>query len=129
VKRSAAPVVDVANAVVAVTSTVPAAWAGEFAVQLVVEVQLTPVAGVPSNLTVVAPTSNPLPVRVTVVPPVVEPDAGLMPEMAGPSVTVRDVVADGPPLLDTLRPVKTFVVEVPAESVTVSVAVNAPKAV
>jgi hypothetical protein len=39
----------------------------------------------------------------------------------------RERVADGPPLLLTVWPVKIWVVDVPAESVTVRVAVNDPE--
>src|SRR5450756_1853236 len=69
---------------VAITSTVPAACFGAIAVQVVLEEQLTPVAFVAPNLNTVAePSAKPLPVIVTVVPPLVGPDEGLTPVTAG----------------------------------------------
>lgn len=63
------------------TSTVPAACAGETAVHVVDELQLTEVAFtvVAPNLIIVAPFSraNPVPVTVTVVPPPLGPVFGL----------------------------------------------------
>jgi len=64
-------------AFVTVTVTVPAAWAGLVALQVVVEAQLTAVAAVPPNVTVVAPKLlKPVPLIVTAVPPAVEPLGG-----------------------------------------------------
>ena len=54
---------------VRVTSTVPADPFGEVTAQLVVDEQSTDVAGVTPKLAVVNPTTKPLPVTVTTVPP------------------------------------------------------------
>jgi hypothetical protein len=63
-------------AVVAVTSTVPADPAGVTAVIWVSELTVNEAASVPPKLTAVAP-ANAVPVRVTVVPPAVDPWLGL----------------------------------------------------
>ena len=63
-------------AVVTVTSTVPAACAGEVTVRDVEELTLTPVPGLPPKLTVVAPTTKPVPMTVTVVAPARGPVVG-----------------------------------------------------
>jgi hypothetical protein len=62
------------------TSTVPAAWAGLVALQLVVVAQDTAVAAVAPKATVVAPGDvlNPVPVIVTAVPPAAGPLLGAM---------------------------------------------------
>jgi hypothetical protein len=83
VKPSAALVAEVPPEVVTVTSTVPAACVGVVTEQLVVVEQLTPVPAVDPKLTVVAPVTNPVPVMVTVVPPVVAPVLGAIPVMVG----------------------------------------------
>jgi hypothetical protein len=126
VNRSAAEMAEAPTGVVTLTSTVPAACAGEVAVQVVVDEQLTAVPAVPPKSTVVEPAANPVPVMVTLVPPACGPAVGLTAVTEGRRVTVRDVDADGPPLFDTVLPVKTVVVDVPAVSVTVSVAVKGP---
>ena len=73
------------------------------------------------------PGKKPDPVRVTTAPPLSDPAVGLMPVTAGTRVTVWVASAEGPPLLDTVWPVKVWVVDVPAESVTVRVAVKGPE--
>src|SRR5437764_823305 len=70
-----AEVAEVATGVVTVTSTVPAAPAGEVAVIEVAEATVKVVAGVAPNLTAVAPVKL-VPVMVTEVPPAVEPVVG-----------------------------------------------------
>jgi hypothetical protein len=81
---------------VTVTLTGPAWPAGLVAViDVPVALTVTLVAGVLPNLTAVTP-ARPLPLRVTTVPPVVDPVAGLMPDTAGTYVYrvpafVRDV--------------------------------------
>ena len=126
---SAALVAEVPPEVVTVMSTVPSAPAGEVAVQVVAEVHETAVAAVPPKLAVVAPATKPVPVMVTTVAPPGGPPFGEIALMAGGSVKVWEASADGPPLLDTVWPVKTWVVEVPAVSVTVKVAVKGPPVV
>ena len=123
---SADEVADVPPEVVTVTSTVPATSAGEVAVHKVVEVHETAVPAVPPKLAVVEPTTKLVPVMVTTVPPTSGPLLGEMAVMTGGRVTVWVANADDPPLLDTVWPVKTWVVEVPAVSVTVKVAVHGP---
>ena len=69
---------------VTVTSTVPAAWAGDVAV---IEVGLTTVndaAATPPKLTLVAPVKF-VPLMVTLVPPALEPVFGLMLVTVGPA--------------------------------------------
>ena len=73
---------------VTVMSTVPAAPAGAVAVIDVAVTTVKAVAAVAPNLTVVAPV-NPVPVRVTTVPPVMGPLAGLMLVMVGAGVYVN----------------------------------------
>ena len=67
------------DATLALTSTVAAfACDGESAVHTLVEVHLTDVARPAANLNVVAaPSANPLPVIVTLVPPAMGPVLGL----------------------------------------------------
>jgi hypothetical protein len=67
---------------VTTTLTVPAACAGVVAVIDVLFTTVTPVAGVPPRITV-APARNPVPVRVTAVPPAAVPDAGETPVSVG----------------------------------------------
>jgi hypothetical protein len=86
VKRSADEIGEVPFAVVTVTSTVPGAPAGEVAAQVVVDAQVTAVAAVAPNATVVEPTTNPVPVIVTLVPPAGGPATGLMALTVGPDV-------------------------------------------
>jgi hypothetical protein len=126
VNWSAALVAEVPPAVVTVMSTIPAASDGEVAVHEVVDAQVTAVAAVVPKLAVLAPTTKPVPVIVTAVPPRSGPTLGEIELTTGGSVKVWEASAEGPPLLDTVWPVKTCVVEVPAVSATVSVAVNGP---
>ena len=67
---------EVPPGVVTVTSTVPAAPAGEVAVIEVADTTVTPVASAVPNFTAVAPVRL-VPVMVTGVPPLVEPVVGL----------------------------------------------------
>ena len=97
---------------VRVTSTVPADPLGEVTAQLVVDEQSTDVAGVTPKLAVVNPTTKPLPVTVTTVPPARGPATGLMALTAGGSVKLREVTAEEPPSLDMVWPVKTCEVEI-----------------
>jgi len=69
-------VAEVPPGVLTVRSTVPADSAGEVAEQLVVELQLTPLAAVVPNLAVVIPTTKPVPVMLTPVAPLVLPTLG-----------------------------------------------------
>ena len=62
-------------AVVTVTFTAPAAWAGVVAVMVVALLTVKPVAAVPPNVTAVAPVKL-VPVRVTEVAPAVLPLLG-----------------------------------------------------
>jgi hypothetical protein len=78
---SAADIAEVPPAVVTRTSTVPVP-AGAVAVIEVSLVTVKPVAGVGPKFTAVAPV-NPVPVRVTVVPPAVGPAIGEMPVTTG----------------------------------------------
>lgn len=66
-----------ASVLVATTLTAPAAWAGVVAVIDVLFTRVTPVAAVPPKLTV-APVRKPAPVMVTVVPPMVVPELGVI---------------------------------------------------
>ena len=84
-------VADVPPGVVTVTSTVPAAWAGEVTVICVLETKVTPVPGVPPKLTVAA-LVNPVPVIVTRVPPANGPDVGEMPVTVGGSAVMYAVL-------------------------------------
>ena len=76
---------EVPPAVVAVTVTDPVVWAGELTFILLVLTKVTEPAEmtVPPNVTVVAPETKPLPVRVTVVPPPVGPALGVSLVMVG----------------------------------------------
>ena len=80
---SAADVADVPPAVVTLTSTVPVP-AGDVAVIWVAELTVTPVAAVAPKVTAVAPV-KPVPVIVTVEPPV-----------CGPAVGESEVTVGGP---------------------------------
>ena len=82
--RSPFEVVLVPAEVVTVTSTVPVP-AGEVASQVVTEAHDTPVAAVDPKSTVVAPevVEKPVPVIVTVVPPVAGPVVGSTPVTVG----------------------------------------------
>ena len=126
VNWSAELVEEVPPAFVAVMSTVPADSAGDVAVHDVVDEQLTEVPAEEPKAIVVAPTMNPVPVMVTAVPPPIGPAAGLTAVMIGGSVKLWLVVAEAAPLSKTSCPVKTWVLEVPAVSVTVKEAVNGP---
>jgi hypothetical protein len=92
----------------------------------VVEAQLTEVPAEAPKATVLAPTTKPVPVMVTSVPPPTGPLSG---EMALTLTLTLEMlklwlaVAEAPPLFETVWPVKTWVLDVPAESVTVSEAV------
>jgi len=97
--------------VVAVTLTVPAAPAGEVALIEVADTKVTVDAAVAPNFTVVAPETNPVPVRVTTVPPA-----------TGPLVTFSPVT------VGAARYVYWFAValaEVPADVVTVTFTIPA----
>lgn len=65
------------SVLVTTTSTVPAACAGVVAVMEVLLTTVTPVAAVPPSFTL-APDKNPVPVMVTAVPPLAEPEMGEM---------------------------------------------------
>src|SRR5271154_2221261 len=97
---------EVPTAVVNVMSTAPADPAGETAVQLVVDEQLTLVAALVPKSTVVAPTTNPVPVMVTGVSPPVVPKVGVMDVTTGdPGAYVNrsaPLVADVPPAVVTV---------------------------
>ena len=70
---------------VAFTVTVPAVCEGEVTLIAVALTKVTEPLGivVPPNVTVVAPETKPLPVRVTTVPPAVGPAAGVTLVMVG----------------------------------------------
>jgi hypothetical protein len=85
--------------------------------------QLTEVPAPAPKATVVEPGTKPEPVMVTTVPPPSGPALGETAETVGGRVKLWLATAETPPLLDTVCPVKTWVLEVPAESVTVKVAV------
>ena len=72
---SAADVADVPPGVVTVTSTVPAAPAGEVTVIVVEFTTVTPVPAFAPKFTV-APATKPVPVTVTEVPPAMGPASG-----------------------------------------------------
>ncbi|HET6963194.1 MAG TPA: hypothetical protein VFH58_00375 [Acidimicrobiales bacterium] len=93
-KSSAEEVADVPPGVVTVTSTVPAAPAGEVAVTRVESTAMTSVAGLAPKLTPVAPVRL-VPVIVTDVPPALGPDEGLTPVTVGGQL----IVMDGVPVL------------------------------
>ena len=97
---SAELVAEVDESTVTVTSTVPVP-PGLVAVQLVVELQVTPVPGFVPKSTVVAPdvVENPVPVMLTVVPPAAGPDAGLMAVTVGAELVGADPSPAGIPAL------------------------------
>ncbi len=71
-----------ASGLVTATLTIPAVWAG---VRAVIEFSLstrTFVAGAPPKLSV-APAARLLPLTVIAVPPIVDPEAGVIPVMTG----------------------------------------------
>jgi len=74
-KRSNAVTADVPAGVVTVASVHPGVPAGVNAVIVVAERTMTPLAGVPPNDTVV-PATNPVPLMITDVPPLVGPPLG-----------------------------------------------------
>jgi len=82
VKVSAVPVAEVPIPLVTVTSTAPAACAGEAAMIVVSLVTVNSAVTMPKS-TAVAPV-NPVPVTVTDVPPAVDPEVGLTPVTVGP---------------------------------------------
>ena len=75
--------VEVPPAVVAVTLTVPTDPAGAVAVMEVAELTTTLAAALAPKLTAVDPLTNPVPVRVTTVPPATGPLVGLRPVTVG----------------------------------------------
>ena len=82
---SAELVALVPPAVVTVTFTVPADSAGDVAVIEVAELTVTAVPVTVPNITV-APVAKFVPVMVTLVPPVVGPEVGLMAVTAGTAI-------------------------------------------
>jgi hypothetical protein len=82
VKRSLTPVAEVPEGEVTVTSTVPVP-AGDVAVMELSEFTVNAAAAVDPNLTDVAPV-NPLPSRLTTVPPEPGPEFGEIPETIVP---------------------------------------------
>ena len=74
---------EVPPGVVTVTSITPAGSAGEVAVQVVADEQLTEVPGVDPKVTDVLPMKKLVPVMVTTVPPPRGPDDGEMPVTVG----------------------------------------------
>jgi hypothetical protein len=109
VKRSLTLVADVPEGDVTVTSTEPVP-AGDVALMEVSEFTVNVVAAVDPNVTAVAPV-NPLPSRLTTVPPVAGPEFGEIPETIVPYVNLSAVlVADVP--LDVVTVTST--VPVPA---------------
>jgi len=91
--------------VLTVMSTVPATSDGEVAVQELVDVQVTAVPAVRPNLAVVEPTTKPVPVIVTTVPPTSGPATGRMAVTTGPpklNLSAAEV-ADVPPEVVTVR--------------------------
>jgi hypothetical protein len=99
VKWSAELVADVPPTVVTVTSTVPAAPAGEVAVMLVALTTVNEVAAVLPKLTAVA-SVNAVPVTVTTVPPAIGPPAGETTVTTGAAMYVKwsaELVAEVPP--------------------------------
>ena len=81
-KWSAGEVAEVPPAVVTVTSTVPAAWAGEVVVILLLESTVKEAAAVVPKCTAVAPVRW-VPVIVTRMPPTVGPEVGETPWTVG----------------------------------------------
>jgi hypothetical protein len=83
VNSSAEEGADVPPGVVTVTSTTADDSAGDVATHEVAELQLTDVPPVAPKLAVPGPTSNPVPVMVTTVPPASGPAFGDTPVTAG----------------------------------------------
>ena len=84
-----------------VTLTVPDP-AGAFAVQAVVDEQLTEVPAFDPKLTVVEPTTKRVPVIVTTVPPPTGPVLGVIPVTVGVTEKTWLATAEGPPLFETV---------------------------
>lgn len=108
VNWSAVDVALVATGVVTVTSTTPAAWAGERAVIWVSEFTVKDVPAVLPKLTAVAPV-NPAPVIVTVVPPAKSPVVGEIPVTVGGIgaavyVNAKTSEPPGPVIVATMAP-------------------------
>jgi len=76
-----------ASVLVATTLTAPAAWTGVVAVIDVLFTMVTPVAAVPPKLSV-TPARKPVPVMVTVVPPLVVPELGVIKVTVGVGLDV-----------------------------------------
>ena len=85
-----------ASVLTTMTFTAPATWAGVVAVIDVLLTRVTPVAGMPPRLTV-APVPKPVPVIVTVVPPLVVPVLGVMEATLGAGLDGGSGVAAMPP--------------------------------
>jgi hypothetical protein len=108
VNTSAALVADVPPTTLTLTSSGPALPAGLTVVQLVVELHVTAVPGVvpKSIVSADAVVEKPVPVMVTVVPPVTAPEVGLMAVTVGAGATKVNtsaaLVADVPPTTLTL---------------------------
>ena len=85
-----------ASALVATTLTAPAAWAGVVAVIDVLFTRVTPVAAVPPKLTV-TPVRKPVPLMVTVVPPPVVPELGVVKVTVGAGLEGEFGVVVPPP--------------------------------
>ena len=83
VNWSAEEIEVVPPGVVTVRSTMPAEPEGALAVHEVVDEQLTAVAGFEPNLAELEPTTKPVPVTLTTVPPTSGPALGLMAETLG----------------------------------------------
>ena len=82
-KWSGAPVVEVAPDTLTVTSTVPTGPDGEVAEHRVTVEQVTAVAAVDPKEIVPTPTTKPVPVMVTTVPPTSGPAAGATADTVG----------------------------------------------
>ena len=119
VKWSAELVELVPPGVVTVTSTVPAAPAGDTAVSDVLLATITPVAEVVPNMTEVAPVRA-VPVTVTTVPPAVVPLVGETPETVGAGTATKvNWSAELVALVPLDERTVTSTVPVPAEVVAV----------
>jgi hypothetical protein len=79
---------DCVSGLVTVTVTAPAAWAGVVAVIVVAFTTVTPVAAVPPIVTV-APLTNPVPAIVTLVPPPIGPEFGVIELTVGGGTNVK----------------------------------------
>jgi hypothetical protein len=105
-KLSDAPMALVPPGVVTVRSTNPAVSGGEVAEQVVVVEQDTEVPAVDPKLAVVDPTTKPVPVTVTEVPPATGPAVGLIPVTVGALWNAKSSADDGlevPPGVETVR--------------------------